>query len=233
MKIHYLQHVPFEGPAYLQTLAREKGAKLSGSRLFAGDPLPADTDFDLLAVMGGPMGVHDEALYPWLREEKRFIGSIIDAGKKVLGICLGAQLIADVMGASVYKNTSREIGWFPVTRSSDAASSSFGRALPEQFYAFHWHGDTFDIPAGAIHIAESEACTNQGFVYDERVVGFQFHLEATRESIKALLDNCREDCDGGRFVQSEKDIVADLHVGECNQLFMKILKGWTDCYPRQ
>ncbi len=223
MKIHYLQHVPFEGPAYLESIARACGAELAGTSLFAGESLPGPSDFDLLAIMGGPMGVHDERIYPWLGGEKRFIGEAIDAGKIVIGICLGAQLIADVMGAAVYKNSHREIGWFPVARSSGALLTGIGRALPEQFYAFHWHGDTFDIPDGAVRIAESDACRNQGFVYDERVVALQFHLEATPESVRALLDNCRDELDGSRFVQGEKVIIEDSHYKECNGLFNKII----------
>ncbi len=172
------------------------------------------------------MGVHDEHKHHWLKAEKRFIGEMIDAGKRVLGICLGAQLIAEVMGAQVYKNTSREIGWFPVARSDSALLSGIGRALPERFYAFHWHGDTFDIPDGAVRIAESEACRNQGFVYDNRVVGLQFHLEATPDSVRMLLDNCREDLDGSRFVQSEEEIKENSFFKECNRLFVKILMNF-------
>jgi GMP synthase (glutamine-hydrolysing) len=224
MRIHYLQHVPFEGPAYLEAMALESGGSLAGTRLYEGGSLPGPSDFDLLAVMGGPMGVHDVKQYPWLADEKKFLGEMIDAGKKIIGICLGAQLIADVMGAAVYKNSCREIGWFPVKKTSGASSSSFGEALPERFTAFHWHGDTFDIPAGAMHMAESDACRNQGFVYDDRVVGLQFHLEATPESVRALLDNCRDELDGSRFVQSEKDIVNDIYFTESNGLFARLIK---------
>ncbi|MBP7738961.1 MAG: type 1 glutamine amidotransferase [Spirochaetes bacterium] len=222
MRIHCLQHVPFEGPAYLESVARSRGAEISVTRLFDGEPLPGPTEYDLLAIMGGPMGVHDEGKYPWMKQEKKFIGEAIKGGKKIVGICLGAQLIADVMGAAVYKNRYREIGWFPVTRTGGAVASVIGAVLPERFTAFHWHGDTFDIPAGAVHIAESNACRNQGFVYDDRVVALQFHLEATPESVKALLDNCLDELDGTMFVQGEKDIAADLFFGECNQLFGRI-----------
>ncbi|HOT45652.1 MAG TPA: type 1 glutamine amidotransferase [Spirochaetota bacterium] len=225
MRIHYLQHVPFEGPAYLETIARAGGASIAGTRLYEGEALPAPSGFDLLAVMGGPMGVHDERIYPWLAGEKRAIGEAIEAGKIVIGICLGAQLIADVMGASVHKNEYREIGWFPVTRSSDALSTGIDRLFPERFQAFHWHGDTFDIPNGAVRLGESEACRNQGFVYDERIVALQFHLEATPKSVRALLDNCRDELDGSRFVQSEKDIANDTHFAECNGLFTHIMKA--------
>ncbi len=222
MRIHCLQHVPFEGPAYLETVARYHGAEISATRLFDGEPLPRHGEYDILTIMGGPMGVHDDGTYPWMKHEKKFVGEAITGGKTIIGICLGAQLIADVMGAAVYKNRYREIGWFPVMRSGAAASSGIGAAFPEKFTAFHWHGDTFDIPAGAIRVAGSHACRNQGFVYDERVVALQFHLEATPESVRALLDNCPDDLDGTMFVQGEEDIDADMYYAECNQLFGRI-----------
>ena len=224
MKILCLQHVPFEGPAHLAPAARQRGMKLSTTRLFAGEPIPGPDAFDLLAVMGGPMGVHDDAKYPWLAEEKRFIEHAIGEGKRVLGICLGAQLIADVMGARVYKNLHREIGWFPVRRTAGAGACAIGRSLPESFYAFHWHGDTFDIPVGAVQIAGSDACKNQGFVWEDRVAALQFHLEATAESVVALIDNCGDELDGSGFVQGRDDLLETSHLYGCNRLFETILE---------
>ncbi len=223
MRIQCLQHVPFEGPAHLEVIARERGMTLARTRLFDGEPLPDPEAYDLLAVMGGPMGVHDTAAYPWLTAEKRLIGRSLEGGKRVLGICLGAQLIADVMGASVSKNRYREIGWFPVTRSGEAENCIVGRSLPERFFAFHWHGDTFDIPVGAVRLAESGACKNQGFVWKDRVVALQFHLEATPESVKGLLDNCGDELDGSRFVQNKVDILNFSYIGDCYRLFEGIL----------
>lgn len=227
MKIHYLQHAPFEGPAYLECIARLHGGELAGTRLFAGEALPERSDCDLLAVMGGPMGVHDEKQHPWLADEKRFIEAMVHEGKRIVGICLGAQLIASVLGAPVYKNAFREIGWFPVRRCEEVTGSGgIGRVFPEQFNAFHWHGDTFGIPRGAIRIGESEACRNQGFIYDDRVMGLQFHLEATPDSVRALVENCRDDLDGSRFVQSEEEIAADSYFMDCNRLFVRLLSDW-------
>ena len=224
MKIRCLQHVPFEGPAHLAPAARQGGMTLATTRLFAGEPLPGPDAFDLLAVMGGPMGAHDDAKYPWLAAEKRLIEQTIREGKRVLGICLGAQLIADVMGARVHKNLHREIGWFPVRRVAGAGACAVGRSLPESFYAFHWHGDTFDIPGGAVHIAESDACKNQGFVWEDRVAALQFHLEATAESVGALIHNCGDELDGGMFVQGRDDLLEAGHLAGCNRLFEAILE---------
>jgi GMP synthase (glutamine-hydrolysing) len=219
MKIHYLQHVPYEGPAYLETYARNIGAEFSGTRLCDGEPLPGRMDFDLLVIMGGPMGVYDEKRYTWLVQEKLFIEKSMRAGKKIIGICLGAQLIADILGAIVHTSRCREIGWFPVKRSDGGSASRVGRILPEIFFAFHWHGDVFDIPRGAVHIAESIACKNQGFVYDERVLGLQFHLESTAESVRGLYDNCGGELDTADFIQKPDEILRTNHIHGCNKLF--------------
>ena len=114
MKIHYLQHVPFEGLGSIESALKEGGHSISVTRLFSDDPLPDISAFDWLIVMGGPMGIKDEDEYSWLRTEKEFIKKTIQTGKVVLGICLGAQLIAEVLGARVYKNKYREIGWFDI-----------------------------------------------------------------------------------------------------------------------
>jgi GMP synthase-like glutamine amidotransferase len=223
MRIHYLQHAPFEGPAHCAVVARDRGARLSGTKLYAGEPLPPLEKFDLLAILGGPMGVYDNDAHPWLAAEKRFIQASIQAEKRIIGICLGAQLLADVMGARVYNNNCREIGWFPVIRRDEAAASVIGQTLPDEFYAFHWHGDTFDVPKGAIRIAQSAACENQGFVWKDRIVALQFHLEATHESVSNLLDNCRYELDGSEFVQTENEILNTNHILDSNRLFDRIL----------
>jgi GMP synthase-like glutamine amidotransferase len=227
VRVLYLQHAAFEGPAHLEAAAVKRGAIIHGVRLFTGQFLPEADGYDLIAVMGGPMGAHDEKEHPWLVPEKRFIEKSIRAGTAIIGICLGAQLIADVMGAPVRRNRCREIGWYPVRRHEDAAASPIGRLFPEAFHAFHWHGDTFDIPAGAIRLAGSDACENQGFIFGERVLGLQFHLESTPESVTSLLTNCRGDLDGSAYVQDEAGILAGVHVDGCNRLFEKIIDGLT------
>jgi len=209
MKIHHLQHVPFEGLGTIQPYCQSRGHPLSSTHFYLGHDMPTVAEFDWLIVMGGPMGVHDDMQFPWLKDEKAFIRQAIDSGKIVLGICLGAQLIADVLGAEVFKNEYREIGWFPVERKLDAADSSLAGVLPDRFEVFHWHGDTFEIPQGAKLLASSAACRNQGFVIDSRIVGLQFHLESTFASAEALIQNCGTELDGSRFVQSEPEILSD------------------------
>jgi GMP synthase (glutamine-hydrolysing) len=182
---------------------------ITSTRLFAKDPFPNLDDIDWLVIMGGPMGIYQEDTYPWLVKEKKYIDQAIVNGKIVLGICLGAQLIADVLGARVYPNTYKEIGWFPIQKTRDTAETRIADFLPEQIDAFHWHGDMFDIPLGAVHIAKSAACENQGFVYDDQVVALQFHLETIEQSARDLIAHCEDDLTKGPFVQSPEAILTE------------------------
>ena len=201
MKLHWLQHVPFEGLGIIEKWAIENDFTLSCTRLYAGEKLPAVETFDWLVVMGGPMGIYDYDEHPWLVAEKEFIKQAIDANKTVLGICLGAQLMADVLGAKVYPGPEKEIGWFPIQRSEGSPN-----LLPEELTVFHWHGDTFEIPEGAIRLASSDACENQGFIYNHRAVGLQFHMETTPESMEALIKNCGEELIDAPHIQTAEQI---------------------------
>lgn len=203
-RLHVLQHVPFEGPATIAGWARERGYRISTTPLYAGAPLPPLGDVDFLVVMGGPMNVDEEDRHPWLAPEKRFIERAVGAGKTVLGVCLGAQLIAAALGAGVYRNRHREIGWFPVELEPPGLAD-----LPASFEAFHWHGDTFDLPRGAVRVARSAGCENQAFVHGDRVVALQFHLEVDRSAVDALLENCREELASGLYVQTAAEIRGD------------------------
>lgn len=208
MHLHFLQHVPFEEPANILPWAKSRGFTVKGMRLYANETVTPAHSLDWLVVMGGPMSVNEEVKYPWLLAEKRYIRSAIAAGKTVIGVCLGAQLIAEVLGAEVKRNAHREIGWFPVTRTDASESSPVFCTLPKTFPAFHWHGDTFTLPPGAVHLAASEGCALQAFSVENRIFGLQFHLESTQESIEALLANCAADLAEGPYVQSAATIRA-------------------------
>lgn len=211
MKIQYIQHVPFEDIAYVGNWADKNGVHLGRTRLYEDDPYPFLSDFDVLIVIGGPMGVYDEQEHPWLKTEKAYIRKAIHDKKIVVGICLGAQLIAAALGAKVYQNSFKEIGWFPVYKTPQAQNTSLGEILPERFMAFHWHGDTFDIPKGAVHLAESKACKNQAFVYLNRVIALQFHLESTQSSIESLIQNCKNELVSAPFIQTTDQIRKGYH----------------------
>jgi len=205
MHVHVLQHVPFEGLGSIATWLAGRQATVSWTRFFAAEALPALDAVDFLIALGGPMSVNDEDELPWLKDEKRFVRDAVAAGKPVLGICLGAQLIASALGARVYPGAEKEIGWFPVYAEA-VAGDSF--PFPATVEVLHWHGETFDLPAKAIHLASSAACRHQAFQYGPRVLGLQFHLEMTPESVAAIVANCRHELRPQRFVQSERELLA-------------------------
>ncbi|MGZ3595178.1 MAG: type 1 glutamine amidotransferase [Syntrophales bacterium] len=226
MRIHYFQHVPFEGLGSIEQWILGRRYHLTVTRLYQGDPMTEMEGFDLLVIMGGPMGVHDEDRFPWLAIEKRFIEKAMNEGKAVLGICLGAQLIADVLGAKVYPNRTREIGWFPIELTAAGRRSPLFGFLPERLEVFHWHGDTFDLPTGAVHIARSWACIHQAFAYNERIIGLQFHLESTLEGVEALIENCSEELADSRYIQASRQLKAHaqaFHV--INRVMDELLSG--------
>ena len=208
MRIHYLQHVPFEGPGIIKNWIESKNYQLTNTKFFENDILPEVEEIDWLIIMGGPMSVKDEEEYAWLKKEKTFIKKAIKSEKIVIGICLGAQLIADVLGSKIYRNDNKEIGWFPVKKVHNNGEHDVFNNLPEEFLAFHWHGETFDMPEGAVHLAFSEACKNQAFLYNNKVLGLQFHLEVAKESILALIQNCKDELVPGKFIQSAEQMVS-------------------------
>jgi GMP synthase-like glutamine amidotransferase len=208
LRAHVFQHAPFEGPANLGSWLRARGATLSTSRLWVGDALPAPEAFDWLVVMGGSMNADEESRYPWLADEKRAIERAIAARKRVVGICLGSQLIARVLGAKVTRNRYTEIGWFPIERAEPATACAVGRALPARAEVFHWHGQTFELPAGAIQLARSAACEQQGFVYEERVLALQFHPEMTLESVRGFAEGGADELVPGPFIQTRAELLA-------------------------
>jgi GMP synthase-like glutamine amidotransferase len=197
MRIRALQHAPHEGPAGIEAWAAARGHVLAVTRLAHGEPLPAVDAFDVLVSMGGPMSANDEATYPWIAEEKRLIRTAIQADRRILGVCLGSQMVASALGKRVYAARGAEIGWFPVrVRPEAARSRAFAGMAPGGIFTpFHWHGETFDLPEGALHLAETDTCPNQAFEIEfdggpgrggALVLALQFHLEATEASVAAM-----------------------------------------------
>jgi len=207
MHIHWLQHVPFESLGSISGWLENQHISASCSRFFADDPLPSLTTFDGLIVMGGPMGIYDDTVYPWLEKEKNFIKSCIADGKPVLGICLGAQLIASVLGAKVTSNHSKEIGWFEIRKSKTDIIHTIQDGLPDAIIVFHWHGDQFAIPDKAVCLYESDACEHQAFIFQDNVIALQFHLETELENAQALVKHCADELTGGKYVQGKEAIL--------------------------
>jgi len=208
LRIHIIQHVPFEGPGMIADWAERHEHQLTYSKLYQGDALPEQRDFDWLVVMGGPMGVYDTEQYDWLRVEQEFIQSTIAAGKYILGVCLGAQLLAAAIGSKVYRHEHREIGWFNIQRTTELENTLLDAFWPECIKVFHWHGDTYDLPAEAKLIASSEACQQQGFILNNRIIGLQFHIEVSNASVATLIEHCGNELDGTRYVQSKEELLS-------------------------
>jgi GMP synthase-like glutamine amidotransferase len=227
MRVHVLQHVAFEGPAAIADWAAARGHELRATRLFDGAELPRLGAFDALVAMGGPMSANDDGKFAWMAPEKRLIAEALASGAPVLGVCLGAQLIASVAGARVFANAVPEIGWFPVRLTREAATHALFRGLPAEFVPLHWHGETFELPRGSVRLAESPACANQAFAIGARVLGLQFHLEATAESVAQLVAHCGHELVAAPTVQGEAELLAGAaSAPEIHALLYRILDRW-------
>jgi len=205
-RVHYLLHVPFETPGLITSLAEKYHCTTSATNLWETASFPDPDSLDLLIIMGGPMNIYENDKYPWLTPEKKFITACIDAGKKVLGICLGSQLLADALGATVVRNRCKEIGWYPVALTKAARETPPLRDIPAGLTPFHWHGDTYPPPPGALPLGSSDACDCQGFVFDNRVVALQFHLEMTKESLDEIISACGSELVSDEYVQTAREI---------------------------
>lgn len=201
MRAHIFQHTNETPPGTVLDWFKSHGIPYSLTRFFKGDPLPDPTQVDWLVICGGGMGVHDTSQHPWLVEEKAFIAEAIRRNSTVLGLCLGAQLIADVCGATVRRHQHWEVGWHAV-RFDDGS----------EIQAFQFHQDTFDIPKGARRFASGAACENQGYWLNEKVVGLQFHPEATAGWVELCAKE--EPYPSGPFVQTPEQILARIDLVE-------------------
>ena len=213
LRLHGIRHESFEREAEIAVWAAQRGHSLTHTDLWKGEALPGLDSFDWLLIMGGPMGVYDEDQYPWLAGEKRFLRQAVDAGKLVLGVCLGAQLLSVVLGGQVTRNRFAEIGWHEVQATPQAAQSRVFADLPPAYEAFHWHGDTFSIPEGALWTAKSTACTHQAFeACGGRVVGLQFHLETNAASMQEIAEHCADEIKPDAHIQSSQPFIQPVPV---------------------
>ena len=229
MKVHYLQHVHYEGLGYIQTWLKEQQHTLSGTHFFEKNyQLPPVTSIDALIVLGGPMGVYDEDQHTWLQQEKDFISACIQSGKKVLGICLGAQLIASCLGTKVTKAIHKEIGWFPVFPTEECKSKQwFYELFKNSPTVFHWHGDQFQIPISGLNLLNSKANTNQALYYNDHIIGLQFHLEIDDKCIEEFLKNGIDELQIQTYIQSINKIEnTKAYFASCNFIMSEILNHW-------
>ncbi len=227
LRLTALIHAPFETPAAIGLWALERGHAMTHVLLCDGAPLPERGSFDALVLMGGPQNIYQHRDHPWLKAETRFLVEEIARGTKMLGVCLGAQLLADALGARVTQNAEREIGWFPVAFSAEARARF--PCLPEQQTVLHWHGDTFALPQGALRLGASDACAEQGYLYRDHVMGWQFHPEIGAGALRDLSEGCcGELAGGGTYVQDAETLLklAEVHAGPARVF----LDAWLDAF---
>ncbi len=228
MRLHIVKHAAFEGPGAIAAWAGERGHSLQTAELGAGDPLPVPGDFDALVLMGGPMSVNDEDRHPWLGPEKALVRESLRAGKRILGVCLGSQMIASALGARVRSNPVKEIGFLPVGLAPGAGEHPCLRGFPPVFTPFHWHGETFDLPPGAQLLASSAACARQAFALGPRVLGLQFHIEVDSASLNDMVENGTDELvEGVATIQSRDAILAArAELDALGPLVRALLDAW-------
>ena len=195
LRVHYFQHIAGEGFGSCYDYLKAHQAKITATEFFALpvdlplelEALPDIDEVDLLIIMGGTMSVNDESNYPWLKLEKRWLRRYLSAGKPAIGLCLGGQLIANALGASVSRNQHQELGWMDVGRVSHIPENYF--QIPEKINIMQWHSETFEIPRGGVRLAQNNVCQNQMYQIGRNVLGFQFHPEMTPHALQLLIEN--------------------------------------------
>ena len=208
-----LQHVAVEGPGGLGAALRARGVTLRTVRIFAGEPVPARCEADALVVMGGPMGVYESDRHPHLRDERRLIEATLAAGRPLIGTCLGSQLLASALGARVYPNTRKEIGWHDVELTGAAGDDALFRGVTRRFTPLQWHGDVFDLPAGAVHLAASQLTPHQAFRHGSNAYGLLFHLELDRPQLDSWMTAFAAELDQAGIAPGNVLTEADRRLG--------------------
>ena len=227
IQVYSLQHAPCEDPGYILQWLEENQISHHAVRLFQNTPLPDPAVVDLLIIMGGPMNIYEETIYPWLIKEKIFIRKIIDDGKPVLGICLGAQLISSVLGGGVSRSPHPEYGWHKVLKVEEVSPAISGQTgktgtdiFPDIITVFQWHQDTFQIPPGAVQIYYADKCKNQAFLHNSHVIGLQFHPEMDEPAIRGFLIQSRSELEEKGLGHLEEDIISQINLCSCGHGFI-------------
>ena len=206
MNVLIIKHVEQEGPGLIKYCLKQENIPYQILSLNLSEHLPKPDDFTHIVILGGPMNVYEEDRYPFLKNEDLFIKEAIQRGKRVLGICLGAQLIAKALGAKVFKAPAKEIGWYNVSLTKIGSNDPLFSDLPKLFPVFQWHEDTFEIPKAAKLLATSTSIPHQAFRYGENAYGLQFHLEVTEEMIQEWVEDFGEGSKSEILIETETKI---------------------------
>jgi GMP synthase (glutamine-hydrolysing) len=225
MNLYFFQHDPLESPGYILDWAHERRHKCELVNFYDDDVLPDFTRVDGLVIMGGPMNIYDDEEYTWLETERDFVKRCILSGKKVFGICLGSQMIADALGSLIKRNAHAEIGWFKVRIDKQKLSKKYKGVFPDDFVTLHWHSDTFDLPENAVGFASSLATPNQAFLWNDNVMALQFHPEMTERGVTFLVEDHPEIFENNfPFVQQRHEILGTDSYFEINRrILFKLL----------
>jgi GMP synthase-like glutamine amidotransferase len=224
MAVLIIKNVITEGPGTIKDFLKKEDILFSIVESGSGELIPPLENFDTIVVLGGPMGIYDIDKHPHLMIVSRVIREAINRNMKVLGICLGSQMIAHCCGAEVYPGHKKEIGWYHIELTGEGLKDPLMRKLaihPEigdfwrRFKVFHWHGDTFDLPLGAVLLASSELYKNQAFRYGDKVYGFQFHIEVTKDM---LLEWFKDMQDAEQLIK-ETEKIYDEYVGRAMNFY--------------
>ncbi len=227
LEVLVVQHVACETPGQLTAVLRDHGLRLRVVRPFRGEAVPARLGkFAGLVILGGPMGVQDERLFPFLKTERRLLEDALRRERPVLGICLGSQLLASVLGVPVVRGVRPEIGWHQVTLARAAARDGLWAGLPARFQAFHWHGDVFELPRGGVNLAWSGLTDQQAFRYGENAYGLLFHLEVTATMIRRMTRTFRAELDAARLDAATIARGAATHLAPLAELGRTVFSRW-------
>ncbi len=210
MRLHLLEHDPIDIRRNNITIwAEKKGYSVGSSDVFKGAKLPPLKDFDWLIVLGGSQHAWQEQEHPWLAAEKKYISEALSQDKIMLGICFGAQLLAEALGGRVFSNQKEEIGWYEVTVSAEGEKSFLLKNVPPMFLTFHWHSDHFTLPPGCTRLAFSEPTANQAYTADNsRVAGLQFHPEYTIEMIRYFATDYGHEWQKDQYVAGKEAVLS-------------------------
>jgi GMP synthase-like glutamine amidotransferase len=219
MKIHILQHVPFEGPGNIEKWAKKWDHDVYIHNIRHEEYFPKIEEVDLLIIMGGPMSVNDSAKFNWLKNEINYVNEYLSKGKFALGICLGAQILAKSLGAEVKRAKKTEIGWFEIRKTHEGRLCKYFAGLPEKMITFHWHGESFELPMDCKNLIDSEANTNQAFCGDN-FLGLQFHFEQTELTIKNMIDKTGKFLPVSDFVMEADEILSKKEHLEANKKYL-------------
>jgi GMP synthase (glutamine-hydrolysing) len=227
-KVYVLQHHPAENLGNIADALEAAALAWQYVRIFDGHPVPASIKgAGGLIVMGGPMGVYETERYPWLADEMKLIQDAVAQDRPVLGVCLGAQIVAAALGAKVEKNPAgKEIGWHPVKLAEAAHDDRLMRDLPVAFTPFHWHGDIFELPAGAVALASSDKTPCQAFRYGANVYAFQFHFEVTREGVAAMAAAWPRELDKEGIASEQMIAASDRFLPDLERMGDTVFSRW-------